>query len=368
MSIQTPIIRSTPPPDATFVEKDAYTSSLEELFVVRNPVWKQNKNGYTEALHDFLMHVNIKPVWIVYPWANTCVKTVPEQIYYELLTARNKYAITNDEQMAYRNLKTGIIGLSIGSGVVQSLVMSGGPKRQKIADFDTVEITNLNRMRASLLHVGENKTTVAAQNSWLVDPFLEFETWEHGVTADTLERFILEPKLDVFIDEMDSLDLKLRSRSICKEKRIPVLMATNNGDGIIIDIERFDLEPHRPIFHGLVEEMPPEELSNLSYKQWLKIASQIVGADNLTPQMQISLLEIGSSIAGVPQLGTTASIAAAAIAFACRKIAVKSELRSGRYRVGLEELLIPGYNEKDQIEQRQRETELFKQEFAKRHS
>lgn len=366
--IEKPHISHTPPENPHLVQNDAYTTSLEELFVVRNPQWKQKKEGYEEALKEFLSLEHLPPIWITYPWLNVCVKTVPEDVYYELLTARNKYAITNEEQTAYRNLRTGIIGLSIGSGVIQSFVMTGGPKQQKIADFDTVEITNLNRMRANLIQVGQNKTLVAAQNSWLVDPFIDFETWDQGVTADSLEKFIAEPRLDIFIDEMDSLDLKLRSRLICRRERIPVIMATDNGDGIILDIERFDLEPDRPIFHGLVDELKPEDLARIDFTQWLKIATQIVGADILTERMQHSLLEIGTSIAGVPQLGSTASVAAAAVTFACRKIAEQSPLASGRYYISFEQVLIPGYNQEAQVTQRRNKTELFKQEFAKRRT
>jgi len=74
-----------------------------------------------------------------------------------LRTARNKNFITAAEQKRYRNLKIGIMGMSVGSNVIWPLVASGGPKFLRIADADTIEISNLNRMLAPILeNVGKD--------------------------------------------------------------------------------------------------------------------------------------------------------------------------------------------------------------------
>ena len=44
--------------------------------------------------------------------------------------------------------------------------------------------------------------------------------------------------------------MKLLVREMARERRIPVLMETS--DRGVLDVERFDLEPDRPIFHGLL--------------------------------------------------------------------------------------------------------------------
>ena len=98
-------------------------------------------------------------------------------------------------------------------------------------------------MNAKLSDVGMNKTVVSAREVWELDPFAELHVWDSGVNKENLEDFILgEPKIDIFIDEMDSLSLKAMARFICKKARIPVLMATDNGDEVLLDIERFDLK------------------------------------------------------------------------------------------------------------------------------
>ena len=58
-------------------------------------------------------------------------------------------------------------------------------------------------------------------------------------------------------------------------------MATDNGDNIILDVERFDLEPERPILHGLIGDVKPDDFKTMNYEEWLKLATKIVGFENL---------------------------------------------------------------------------------------
>jgi len=201
-----------------------------------------------------------------------------------------------------------------------------------------VEITNLNRIRAYLADVGTNKTSVAAREVWRLDPFADLFLWDKGISTENIKDFLFgEPKLDVFIDEMDSLDLKVAARLLCKENKIPVVMGTDNGDSVILDVERFDLEENRPIFHGLVDGLETRDLKKLDFKGWVEIATSIVGQDYLEDRMRDSLQKIGKTISAVPQLGATAAIAGSTVAYAVRRIANKQEMESGRYLVGMKE-------------------------------
>lgn len=325
---------------------DTVAGSLKELFFIRNPQFKKTMKEAQEPLAKFLEeNKNLETVWIYFSWLNKLIHTVPEEIYFELRTARNKNIITESEQENYRNAKIGITGLSIGSNVILTLVFTGGPKFMKITDFDDIEISNLNRMRAGLPDVLSNKTHTIAKQVFEVDPFAELELWDKGVSKENLEEFILgdknknAPRVDIFIEEMDSLELKILSRFICRENKVPVLMATDNGDNIILDVERYDIEPERPILHGLIGDIKPEDFKTMNYEEWLKLATKIVGYDNLTDRMKESLKEIGKTIAGVPQLGSTASVGAAAVVLCVRKIANKQYLPSGRYFINIDKSL-----------------------------
>ena len=317
---------------------NAFGSALKELFFAENPRLKKNMPEVAGALDEFLKNHGISDIWIYYPWSNKVVRCLSEDLYFKLRTARNRNIITDEEQKKYRTAKVGVVGLSVGSAIVSALAMSGGPKVMKIADFDEVEISNLNRIRAKLIDVGTNKTTVSAREVWELDPFAELYLYELGMTKENLEEFIAgEPKLDIFIDEMDSVEMKAAARLVCKKEKIPVLMATDNGDNVLLDVERFDLEPERPIFHGLVEEKEVLGASNLSYGDWVKLVTKIVDPSYLPQKMIESVSEIGKTVAAIPQLGPTAAVAGAAMAYAVRKIANNQEMPSGRYVINLGE-------------------------------
>lgn len=342
----------------------AYKNSLKELFFIRHPKIKKQSSGAASLLQDFLKKTKIKPVWIYYPEQRIAVCTVPEKYYFELRTSRNRNLITEKEQQNFRNMSAGIAGLSVGSCVLSALVVSGGPKKIKIADFDTLEISNLNRIKARLADVGKNKIQIAAREVWDIDPFTQLNLFDKGLTENNLKKFLLgSPKLKVFIDEMDSLPLKISARFLCKKNKIPVIMATDNGDSVVLDVERFDLEPKRKIFHGLLGNISPKLLENLDYKHWLSLATKIVGPEYLTPKMQLSLLEIGKTLPAVPQLGAVASIAGASICLALRNISNNQAMPSGRYVISLEEKLTLGYLNKKNTKLRRIQTKKFTKFF-----
>lgn len=345
---------------------DGFTSAIEELYFIEHPQQKKAEPGVAEALAAFLAAHTIAPIYVYYPWKELIIKTVPEDIYYRLRTSRNRFIISDEEQEKYRNFKIGIAGLSVGSAILSSVVVNGGANFIKIADFDVLEITNLNRIRAKLTDIGQEKTLIAAKEVWELDPFTNLELWSQGVTKETLEKFLTDPKLDVFVDEMDSLDLKIAARFICREAGIPVLMATDNGDGIILDIERYDLDQTLPIFHGLLGDVTSKDFEHLDYKMWLQLATKIVGPTYLTERMQESLAAIGKIIPSVPQLGTSANIAGAAISFSLRRIASGASLDSGRFIVSLEEKIIPGYSTDEAVALRKQKTQMFIEQFGKK--
>ena len=220
---------------------DTFDNALKELFFVENPRLKKDDPDAQKLLEEFFLKRKNNDAWIFYPWRNKLIHTLSEDSYFALRTARNRNIITVREQQKYRQIKVGVAGLSVGSAIVSPLLRSGGGKVLKIADFDIVELSNLNRMQATILDAGSNKTHVLAKQIWEIDPFAELYLWDSGLNRENLQDFISgNPPLNIFIDEVDGLDLKFLARLICRKNKIPVLMATDNGDDVIIDIERFD--------------------------------------------------------------------------------------------------------------------------------
>lgn len=343
-----------------------FDRAVRELFFLERPHLKPGDPAVERDLRAFIRQSDVRARWVYYPWSHTAVCVLPEDLYFKVRTARNRNLITEREQQSFRRAIVGVAGLSVGSAVVSALVISGGPKILKIADFDVVELSNLNRIKANLTDVGSNKAVVAARAVWELDPFADVRIWERGLDKRNLREFILgEPRLGVFIDEMDNLSLKMSARILCKKHKIPVVMATDNGDSVLVDVERFDREPDRPIVHGRVESREARGLGRKGFKAWLRLAMKIIGPRFMTERHQESLLEVGRTLLRPPQLGTTASLAGSAVAFVVRRIANKQPMPSGRYAFGLEEKLIRGYDSARQKALRRNKTKKFVREFLK---
>lgn len=311
---------------------DTRQSAFTELYFIEHPYIAKGRHDHIalkKYVQDYI-HKNTG-VWVYYPWRNTAVCIPEESIYFRLRTARNRNLIFPNEQVAYRSSRVGIAGLSVGSAALLTLVSTGGPQSVRIADPDILEITNLNRIRGTVLDVGLNKVDIVARAAWEIDPFLKIESWEKGIDSTSIAHFVRN--LDVFVDEMDNIQMKFAVRYACKKAGIPVVMATDNGDSVILDVERFDLDKRQPIFHGRIKKVPSNS-GHLTRERFVALANQIIDPKLFTKRQWDSVQEIGKTLAGVAQLGTAASLAGVAVAFAVRSITTKQSLPSGRYVMG----------------------------------
>ena len=49
--------------------------------------------------------------------------------------------------------------------------------------------------------------------------------------------------------------MKVALREAARLARVPVVMLANLGDNVLVDIERYDLEPDLPIFNGILGDI-----------------------------------------------------------------------------------------------------------------
>ena len=140
-------------------------------------------------------------------------------------------------------MRIGVAGLSVGHVIAYTLAAQGMCGDLRLADFDRIELSNLNRVPATVLDLGLNKAEVAARRIAELDPYLQVQVLDMGLTLDTVDEFL--DGLDIVVEECDSLHIKAIVRQRARARRIPVLMATS--DRGLVDVERFDLEPKRPI-------------------------------------------------------------------------------------------------------------------------
>lgn len=273
--------------------------------------------------------------WAYYPWRRAVVGLLGPRSFRRLRLDRNRNKLTAAEQERLADVVVGVVGLSVGHAVALALALEGDYGELRLADFDALELSNLNRVPATVFDLGVSKAVVAARRVAEIDPYLTVTTWPNGVDANSIAEFL--DGLDVVVEECDSLDIKVLLRDEARRRRIPVVMETS--DRGLLDVERFDLEPQRPLFHGLLGDVDPRTLAGLSSRDKIPRVLGILEAGELSPRMAASLVEVGESISTWPQLGGDVLLGGASVAAAVRRLALGQRLDSGRCRIDIEEHL-----------------------------
>ncbi len=346
---------------------DDYEEEQRELFGIKNPS-RVYAPGFEEAFQEHYRALGAeKPIsehgrWAYFPWRYLASHILPEEEYHLVRTARNQNLITKEEQEKFYNATIGIGGLSVGSSVALAIALGGSGKRMKLADMDHLALSNTNRVLAGADRLGMLKVEMAARAIYEINPYAELELYPEGLTPENLESFF--DGLDIVIDEIDNLAVKYLIREQAKKHRIAVVMAADNGDNAVVDIERYDLDPQPEFFHGRMGEVSYEMLSKLDKFGIGKMITKLVGPENVTERMQQSLLEMGKTIVSWPQLGGAALVNGAAVAYCIRKILNGQPLEANRALISLDEKLVPDNNSPKAIEHRKKVSEDFAKGFG----
>jgi len=337
--------------EVLFIHDEIY-GQLQELIKSQNPSIRIKADDYPALITK---HLNGKAiddygVWVYYPWSRRLVHLLDEDEFIEVRTNRNQYKITRAERSTLSTKKIGIVGLSVGQSIALTLSMERGFGELRLADFDLLELSNLNRIRTGLYNMGVPKVVIAAREIAEIDPFLKVTCFFDGLTEANMDNFFTgNGKLDLLVDECDGLDIKIISRYKARELKIPVVMDTS--DRGMLDVERFDLEPQRPILHGAVENVNPQTIKELTNEEKIPIILQMLGIENISLRAKASMVEVEQSINTWPQLASSVTLGGAVGADVCRRILLDQFHGSGRYYIDLDELIPepqpqvrPGYN------------------------
>ncbi|MFA6105407.1 MAG: ThiF family adenylyltransferase [Patescibacteria group bacterium] len=330
------------------VVKDEYMTQLEDLFLLRNPKFrfiKEYKKDFEKFVSDYKKNqtdLSQCGNWFFFPWLSVVFHVLEEVDFFEMRTGRNCNLITKKEQKAFYEATIALAGLSVGSHAASTIVMNGGARRFKIADLDVLSGSNLNRVRTGVQNIGEDKSHLVARQLYELNPYIKLELYDEGISEKNIESFL--KGADLLIEEMDNPFYKFKIREIAKIKKIPVIMATDNGDNIFIDIERYDLQPNLALFNGKAMNITSNDLKTIDPRELPRIAARIAGAEIATTRMQQSVLEVGKTLYSWPQLGTAANLCGTALAFLARNIVNGyKNYKSGRYEINLEAVLDADY-------------------------
>lgn len=325
---------------------DIREAQLKELYEVQNPSALRTSD-LASNLARFLSQKlgeekEILGDWVFFPWSDVLLHTVSESENYSLRTNRNKNIVTIEEQEKLRDFTISIAGLSVGGNIATTLAYNGFSRNLRLADFDLLETTNLNRIRGRLVDVGRPKLDVISQQLYELDPYISITSFPSGIDESNIRDFLGgEPTTKLVFEIIDDLRIKILLRLEAKRLKIPLIMLTSIGDSVLIDVERYDTDPSTTPFNGLVEENEIKDIlsGKASKLEENRYVLKIVGTENVPMKVLDSVKEIGVSLVGRPQVMSTITVEAGIAAYLARMIALGLSVPSGRSRVKFESFI-----------------------------
>ena len=300
----------------------------DDMFELSHPASMDD----THARSEFVANVQAQGVsfghWVHYPWQDTLVRFADPDDHYDLRTYRNRNLVTKDEQTKLHLSRVAAFGLSVGSNVIDKTVQSGIGNEYLLFDYDRLSPTNLNRIQATMAHVGLLKTTIAGRKMSELDPYIGQQHFTTGYDHNT-DDILRARRPDVIIEEVDNLEVKARLRRIAAELGVPLVMAGDVGDRSTLDIERHDIEKVAP-FNGKLSEEEAAMLADgtLPAEMKLPVLIKLLGAENISQTLLQSEMLKGKELAGTPQLATAAAVGGAVTSVAIREILLGHDIPS----------------------------------------
>lgn len=271
----------------------------------------------------------------------------------KLLSDPNNNLSWAEIRSVFENTTIAVAGCSVGSSVINSAVMDLRPKNIKIADKSVYKMENINRVRLAYYEMVKNqaqrtspvdlslknKANVVAEQLYAIDPFLNVYVYDEGVTTDNIDEFLGAVdgavQTDVVVEEVDDPRIKLFIREEARKRGLPVIMVTDIGSAVQLDVLRYDKDKNLPLSWGVQDEVLKEKMENV-YKQagnkqvFFEFVDALIGTDYRQGELNEIIegrVEIPTSTI-IPQLGSTVAMAGAIAAESIARIKLGFDLPS----------------------------------------
>lgn len=280
---------------------------------------------------------------IYFPWSGMVVRYPDQQDFLALRTARNSLIVTPEQQKELFNKKIAYFGLSVGSEVARTMASTGIGGAIALGDMDTIDVTNLNRLNATMQHVNLEKVEQTGRSIAEIDPFISQIHLPNGYnhqTNTTLDEF----GPDLIIEETDKSEVKAPIMEWAIENGVTVISAADLGNTAAVHIHRnkkaeqpfngrIDEETYRSLLDGTHPALPdPKAVRSLVF---------LAGKEEVmsSPELIKSFFRIGEEVAGLPQPRPTVNAGAALATVAARNILLGYDIPSGTYTIPMDEIL-----------------------------
>lgn len=319
------------------IDKEVLKNTIKELLKLRNPhvnteFTDHEINGEMEKIKDIK---NISRLGM----------PISKNAFLELVTSRNRNLVLPHEQKKLLNTTVAIFGMSVGSSAAISWMSISRANDIKIIDPDVIEATNLNRLPFGFDSLGVRKVDAIKESLLKLNPFANIYTFTR-IEKQNLNNVIFRknPNVHLVVDEMDDFESKLELRKLCKKYKIPLVSAADVGDMTMVDVERYDTDKNLSPFLGRLGDVSKLDFKKMGPFDKKKLIIKLVGFDHNSERILESLMAIGGTVTTWPQLGATASMTGGVTALTIKKIILGEDVKSGRYFISLDEVLVDDFN------------------------
>lgn len=295
---------------------DAIDRQAVELASVRfpDPASEDSRRDFVAAL---CAKEETLGFWVYLPWERRVAHMLGPDEFFEVVTNRNRDKVTTEEQRRLRTMRIGVLGLSVGGEAAVTLAQEHLCGRIALADFDTLELANLNRIGASITELGQNKARITARRVARIDPYIDVEIFERGVTPDNVAEFL--EGLDLLVEECDDLQLKWDIRQLARARRLDVVYGGDERGFLSVEPYRHaaELLP----FHGRIPERPGGRSDYSTQRAFAAALTEWLGGWNsVSERSRSSIDQLGRSLCGYPQLAGEARVVAGQVAHVARRL------------------------------------------------
>lgn len=235
----------------------------------------------------------------------------------------------------FENTTIAVAGCSVGSSVIHCAVMDMRPKNIKIADKSVYKMENINRVRLGYAEMVKsqaertsaadmslkNKARVIAQQLYAIDPYLNVYVYDEGINEANINSFLGAedgPQTDVVVEEVDDPRIKIFIRQEARKRGLPVVMVTDIGSAVQLDVLRYDKDKSLPLSYGISDEELIAKMEKVyeeagSRKAFFEFVDALIGRDYRHGELNEIIeqrVEIPTSTI-IPQLGSTVAMAGA---------------------------------------------------------
>lgn len=170
------------------------------------------------------------------------------------------YLLAGDKVLSVGKLNILIIGLGgVGSYTLESLARMG-VGNFTIVDYDTVDVSNINRQIYALHStIGEKKVDVAKRRVLDISPTTNVNIIDTKITLENIDKLMLG-SYDYVVDACDSVEIKKELIKLCKEKNQKLISSMGTANKLdptklkITDLSKTNYDPIAKVLRKYVKD------------------------------------------------------------------------------------------------------------------